>query len=209
LSERFEVFVKRDGHLHHMAFKDGEMKSPLSIKESIGKRSTGTRIEFKPNPKYFDSHRFSISRLKHLLRAKAVLCPGLKIVFTDETASDEERVTEWFYQDGLADYLSSEMQGFETLPAQPIVGQIESSKDAVDWAVQWLTETGQALNESYVNLIPTALGGTHVNGLRTGLLEALREFCEFRNLLPRGVKITGDDIWESCAYVLSVTSIAP
>ncbi|MEL0092838.1 MAG: ATP-binding protein, partial [Pseudomonadales bacterium] len=135
LSERFEVFVKRDGHLHHMAFKDGEMKSPLSIKESIGKRSTGTRIEFKPNPKYFDSHRFSVSRLKHLLRAKAVLCPGLKIVFTDETASDEERVTEWFYQDGLADYLSSEMQGFETLPAQPIVGQIESSKDAVDWAV--------------------------------------------------------------------------
>jgi topoisomerase-4 subunit B len=209
LSERFEVFVKRDGHLHHMAFKDGEMKSPLSIKESIGKRSTGTRIEFKPNPKYFDSHRFSISRLKHLLRAKAVLCPGLKIVFTDETASDEERVTEWFYQDGLADYLSSEMQGFETLPAQPIVGQIESSKDAVDWAVQWLTETGQALNESYVNLIPTALGGTHVNGLRTGLLEALREFCEFRNLLPRGVKITGDDIWESCAYVLSVKMLDP
>ena len=130
-------------------------------------------------------------------------------MFTNETASDDERVIEWFYQDGLADYLTTEMQAFETVPADPIVGQIESETDAVDWAVQWLAEGGQAPNESYVNLIPTALGGTHVNGLRTGLLEALREFCEFRNLLPRGVKITGDDIWESCAYVLSVKMLDP
>ena len=209
LSERFEVSVRRDGNLHHMSFKDGEIKSPLAIKESVGKRNTGTLIVFKPNPKYFDSRRFSVSRLEHLLRAKAVLCPGLKIVFTNETACDDDRVTQWFYQDGFADYLTTEMQALETVPVDPIVGQAESETDAVDWAVQWLVEGGQALNESYVNLIPTALGGTHVNGLRTGLLEGLREFCEFRNLLPRGVKITGDDIWESCAYVLSVKMLDP
>ena len=209
LSERFEVLVKRDGHLHHMAFEDGVMTSPLKVRDTVSKRNTGTTIEFKPNPKYFDSGKFSIARLKHLLRAKAVLCPGLSVIFVNEQETGEARTTQWRYESGLEDYLSSELEGFELLPKSPFTGSQAAQSEAVDWAVQWLPEGGQPLTESYVNLIPTGLGGTHVNGLRTGLLEALREFCEFRNLLPRGLKISGEDIWERCAYVLSAKMLDP
>ena len=209
LSERFEVLVKRDGHLHHMAFEDGVMTSPLKVRDTVSKRNTGTTIGFKPNPQYFDSGKFSISRLKHLLRAKAVLCPGLSVIFVNEQETGEARTTQWRYESGLEDYLSSELEGFELLPKSPFTGSQAAQSEAVDWAVQWLPEGGQPLTESYVNLIPTGLGGTHVNGLRTGLLEALREFCEFRNLLPRGLKISGEDIWERCAYVLSAKMLDP
>ncbi|MBL6686775.1 MAG: DNA topoisomerase IV subunit B [Pseudomonadales bacterium] len=209
LSERFEVTVKREGSLHHMTFENGVKKTPLSVIGSVSKRNTGTSIVFKPNPQYFDSPKFSVSRLKHLLRAKAVLCPGLKVVFINEKEADDERVTEWLYEAGLEDYLSVELEGFELLPAQPFTGSQTGSNEAVDWAVQWLPEGGQPVTESYVNLIPTGLGGTHVNGFRTGLLEALREFCEFRNLLPRGLKLAGEDIWERCAYVLSAKMLDP
>jgi topoisomerase-4 subunit B len=159
-------------------------------------------VRFLPDPSYFDTHKFSVSRLKHNLRAKAVLCPGLKMTFTDLTGAKREK-EEWFYEDGLVDYLKGTTQVFEVLPAEPFSGSLQGEEDAVEWAIQWLPEGGEMTCESYVNLIPTAQGGTHVNGLRTGLLEAMREFCEFRNLLPRGVKITADDIWDKCCYILS------
>lgn len=209
LSERFEVLVKRDGSVHEMRFENGDKKTPLTVAGSVSKRNTGTTISFKPNPKYFDSPKFSVSRLKHLLRAKAVLCPGLKVVFVNEKEAGDARTTEWCYEAGLQDYLSAELAGFELLPADPFTGALAGQNEAVDWAVQWLPEGGQPVTESYVNLIPTGLGGTHVNGFRTGLLEALREFCEFRNLLPRGLKIAGEDIWERCAYVLSAKMLDP
>ena len=158
-------------------------------------------MHFKPNPKYFDSDKFSVSRLRHLLRAKAVLCSGLEIKFIDKVNNTEES---WYYQDGLADYLSEAVNGLETLPPKPFVGEFSGDSEEVSWALLWLPEGGELLGESYVNLIPTIQGGTHVNGLRQGLLDAMREFCEFRNLLPRGVKLTADDIWERCAYVLSL-----
>ena len=210
LSESFEVFIKRDGKLHHMGFKDGKKKAKLTVKDKVGRRNTGTLINFKPDPKYFDSPKFSVSKLKHLLRAKAVLCPGLKVVFVDETASKkEEREFEWLYVQGLEDYLATELEGLELLPAEPFKGSMEGEQEAVDWAVQWQTESGELVAESYVNLIPTSQGGTHVNGLRSGLLEALREFCEFRNLIPRGIKITAEDIWDKCNYVLSAKMVEP
>ena len=210
LSETFEVFIKRDGKLHHMSFKGGKKHGKLTVKDKVGKRNTGTMIHFKPDVSYFDSPKFSVSRLKHLLRAKAVLCPGLRVIFQDETASKkEENLFEWFFENGLEDYLSAELEGLELLPETPFTGQMSGRDEAVDWAVQWQGESLELITESYVNLIPTTQGGTHVNGLRAGLLEALREFCEFRNLVPRGIKITADDIWDKCNYVLSAKMIDP
>ena len=210
LSETFEVFIKRDGKLHHMSFKGGKKHGKLTVKDKVGKRNTGTMIHFKPDASYFDSPKFSVSRLKHLLRAKAVLCPGLKVIFQDETASKkEENLFEWFFENGLEDYLRAELEGLELLPETPFTGQMSGRDEAVDWAVQWQGESLELITESYVNLIPTTQGGTHVNGLRAGLLEALREFCEFRNLVPRGIKITADDIWDKCNYVLSAKMIDP
>ena len=210
LSETFEVFIKRDGKLHHMSFKGGKKHGKLTVKDKVGKRNTGTMIHFKPDVSYFDSPKFSVSRLKHLLRAKAVLCPGLRVIFQDETASKkEENLFEWFFENGLEDYLRAELEGLELLPETPFTGQMSGRDEAVDWAVQWQGESLELITESYVNLIPTTQGGTHVNGLRAGLLEALREFCEFRNLVPRGIKITADDIWDKCNYVLSAKMIDP
>ncbi|MDB2450564.1 MAG: DNA topoisomerase IV subunit B [Pseudomonadales bacterium] len=210
LSLQFEVYIKRDGKLHHMGFKNGNKSKDLAVKDSVGKRNTGTLINFTPDPQYFDSPKFSVSKMKHLLKAKAVLCPGLRVFFTDETASkEEEKSYEWFYETGLKDYLIHELGDHEVLPAEPFLGSVSGNDEAVDWAVQWLPEGGELVTESYVNLIPTAQGGTHVNGLRSGLLEALREFCDFRNMVPRGVKISADDIWDRCAHVLSAKMLEP
>jgi topoisomerase-4 subunit B len=139
--------------------------------------------------------------LQHLLRAKAVLCPGLKVGFLDENTGER---TEWCYQDGLRDYLVDALGDLPVLPEEPFIGSMQGSREAADWAVLWLPEGGEAVTESYVNLIPTSQGGTHVNGLRAGLTEAVREFCEFRNLLPRGVKLIPEDVWNRCSYILSV-----
>jgi topoisomerase-4 subunit B len=211
LSEQFEVYIKRDGKLHHMSFKGGKKDKKLTVKDKVGKRNTGTLINFKPDPKYFDTEKFSVSKLKHLLRAKAVLCPGLRVCFVDETApkKDNENTFEWHYEGGLKDYLETEIEGFDVLPQEPFIGSISGNDEAVDWAVQWLPQGGELITESYVNLIPTTQGGTHVSGLRGGLLEALREFCEFRNLVPRGIKISADDVWEKCSYVLSAKMMEP
>lgn len=201
LSKRLEVTVKRDGAEWRMAFADGEKVSDLEQVGTVGKRVSGTRVHFWPDAKYFESAKFSVPRLKHVLRAKAVLCPGLRVCFYDEAAEEE---TVWYYEDGLKDYLKSALQDTETVPQEPFVGRFAAANETAEWAVTWLTDEGEGLAESYVNLIPTAQGGTHVNGLRTGLTEAIREFCEFRNLLPRGVRITPDDVWERICYVLSV-----
>jgi topoisomerase-4 subunit B len=207
LSTILEVTIKRDGQVHRMSFENGDKATELAVIGEVGKRNTGTAIRFKPDAKYFDAPKFSVPRMKHVLRAKAVLCPGLKMVFIDE--ANKENSEDWFYEDGLPDYLSSQTAGYEVLPAQPFIGGMANTVEGVDWAVQWLPEGGEVTAESYVNLIPTAQGGTHVNGLRTGLLEAMREYCEFRNLLPRGVKLAPDDVWDRCSYVLSAKLADP
>ena len=201
LSERVDVTVKRNGEVYKIAFENGQKVEDLTVIGTCGRRTTGTTVHFKPNPKYFDSEKFSVSRLRHLLRAKAVLCSGLEIKFIDKVNDTEDT---WLYQDGLNDYLMEAVNVLVTLPEQPFIGEFKGEKEAVSWALLWLPEGGELIGESYVNLIPTALGGTHVNGLRQGLLDAMREFCEFRNLLPRGVKLTADDLWDRCAYVLSL-----
>jgi topoisomerase-4 subunit B len=200
LSERLEVTVKRDGQLHHMVFASGDKVSDLAVVGTCAKRETGTSLRFWPDAKYFDSPRLALPRLKYLLRAKAVLCAGLIVDFTDEASGERES---WCYRAGLGDYLLVTTGSWAPLPAQPFIGSFAAAHEAVDWAVQWLPEGGDLLQESYVNLIPTAQGGTHVNGFRTGLLEALREFCEFRSLLPRGLRLAPEDIWDRACYVLS------
>ena len=201
LSERVDIQVKRNGEVYKIAFENGVKVEELEVIGTCGRRTTGTSVHFKPNPKYFDSKNFSVSRLRHLLRAKAVLCSGLEIKFVDKVNNTEDV---WCYQDGLSDYLTEAVNGFETLPEKPFVGEFKGSTEAVSWALLWLPEGGELIAESYVNLIPTVQGGTHVNGLRQGLLNAMTEYCEFRNKLPRGVKLTADDIWDRCAYILSL-----
>lgn len=201
LSERVDIQVKRNGEVYKIAFENGAKVEELEVIGTCGRRTTGTTVHFKPNPKYFDSKNFSVSRLRHLLRAKAVLCSGLEIKFVDKVNNTEDV---WCYQDGLSDYLTEAVNGFETLPEKPFVGEFKGSTEAVSWALLWLPEGGELIAESYVNLIPTVQGGTHVNGLRQGLLNAMAEYCEFRNKLPRGVKLTADDIWDRCAYILSL-----
>ena len=201
LSKHLEVWVRRGGKEYNMAFAGGETASRLEQTGTVGKQNTGTTLRFWPDPKYFDSPKISLLRLKHVLRAKAVLCPGLEVRLRDEASGEK---LEWRYADGLLDYLVSELGDYARLPEEPFVGNLEGNAEAAEWALAWLPEGGEPVAESYVNLIPTAQGGTHVNGLRMGLTEAVREFCEFRNLLPRGVKIAPEDVWERVSYILSV-----
>lgn len=206
LSKVLEVTIWRDGQVQRIGFQNGDKALDLQVVDSCGKKRTGTSVRFLPDAQYFDSSKFSVPRLKHVLRAKAVLCPGLRIKFNAPNAEDS---AEWYYEDGLKDYLKVSSTGYETLPSDPFTGTMTGETEGVDWAVQWLPEGGELCQESYVNLIPTAQGGTHVNGFRSGLLDALREFCEFRNLLPRGVKLTPDDLWERCSFVLSAKLADP
>ncbi|MCT8592558.1 DNA topoisomerase IV subunit B, partial [Glaesserella parasuis] len=206
LSESVEITIKRNGEIYTIAFANGVKVEELKVIGSCPKRQTGTTVRFYPNPKYFDSPKFSVSRLRHLLRAKAVLCPKLTINFTDHINNTQET---WYYEDGLRDYLTDALKEYEYLPNPLFVGEVIGETEAVSWALSWLTEGGEQINESYVNLIPTALGGTHVNGLRQGLFKAMAEFCDFRNLLPKGVKLTADDVWGRCCYVLSLKMQEP
>jgi topoisomerase-4 subunit B len=203
LSTRLEVKIRRNATEYSIAFESGLLVEPLNEIGTVGKRNTGTSVRFWPDEKYFDAAKFLVSRLRHVLRAKAVLCPGLEVTFTD-LSGKEKAVDKWQYQDGLKTYLSGAMTDQECVPAEPFVGHFDGEAEQVDWALMWQVEPGEELMESYVNLIPTAQGGTHVNGLRSGLLDALKEFCDFRSLLPRGVKLSAEDIWERCCYVLSV-----
>jgi len=206
LSTRVEVSIRRNAQVYQIAFENGFKVEELEITGTCGKRNTGTQVRFWPDPKYFDSFKFSVSRLFHLLRSKAVLSPGLKIRFTNKITKE---VQEWCYEAGLKDYLLDTVKQWPCLPDDPFTGSMSSQSEAVEWAVVWQPEGGDGLHESYVNLIPTIAGGTHVNGLRTGLLDAMREFCEFRSLIPRGIKLTPDDIWDKCSYVLSVKMAEP
>lgn len=205
LSKRVEITIKRGGEIYTIAFENGVKVEDLKVIGNCPKRQTGTTVRFYPNEKYFDSPKFSVSRLRHLLRAKAVLCPKLTIHFTDHINHTQET---WYYEDGLADYLNEALQGYEIIPTPAFIGDVKGESEAVSWALAWLPE-GELLNESYVNLIPTSLGGTHVNGLRQGLFKAMSEFCELHNLLPRGVKLAADDVWYRCAYVLSLKMQEP
>ncbi|AXA84302.1 DNA topoisomerase IV subunit B [Lysobacter oculi] len=205
LSSRVDVFIKRDGNEYRMGFAHGDRTSPLEIVGNVGKKNTGTRLRFWPEPGYFDTPKFALRALKHLLRAKAVLCPGLTVTLFDEASGER---AEWFYQDGLRDYLKGELAQTEALPPELFVGQLKKDTEIVDWAVAWIPD-GELVQESYVNLIPTAQHGTHVNGLRSGLTNALREFCDFRNLLPRGVKLAPEDVWDRVAFVLSLKMQEP
>jgi topoisomerase-4 subunit B len=206
LSKRLEVWIRRDGKEHNMAFAQGDKVSELEEIRSVGRANRGTTLRFWPEERYFDNPGFSVRQLQHLLRAKAVLCPGLEVSFRDETSGQEQI---WHYQDGLKDYLSQSLEGLEMVPADPFMGDLEGTTEAASWALVWLPEGGDPVTESYVNLIPTVQGGTHVNGLRTGLTEAVREFCELRNLLPRGVKLAPEDVWGRCSYILSVKLLDP
>jgi topoisomerase-4 subunit B len=201
LSQMLEVTIHRGGQVYRMSFKAGDKHTDLEVVGKCPKRESGTRLRFLPDPSYFDSAKFAVTRLAHLLRAKAVLCPGLRVTLEDQIGNTEQT---WFYEAGLSGYLREALGNVNLLPETAFDGEVKGDTEAVDWAVHWLPEGGEGVYESYVNLIPTAQGGTHVNGLRSGLLEALREFCEFRNLLPRGVKLAPEDIWDGCSYVLSV-----
>jgi topoisomerase-4 subunit B len=199
LSDRVEVTIRRDGSEYAMAFEHGDKVSPLEVVGTVGKKRTGTTLHFWPEAKYFDSPKISLGKLKHLLRAKAVLCAGLNMKLTDEASGE---IVEWHYEDGLRDYLRGELEGNEALPNDLFVHQMARDAEGMEVALAWLPE-GELVQESYVNLIPTAQGGTHVNGLRTGLTTAIREFCDIRNLLPRGVKLAPEDVWERLSFVLS------
>jgi len=202
LSKRLEVWVRRDGQEYYMAFAGGQKTRELKPSGSVSRRTTGTVIRFSPDPQYFDTIKINVARLKHLLRAKAVLCPGLTVCFAHEAQPENDET--WYYEDGLAAYLTGELEEFEPVPSAPFVGHFRGNEEEVDWAVVWLADGAQEVMESYVNLIPTVQGGTHVNGFRTGLTDAIREFCELRNLLPRGVRIAPEDVWSRCNFVLSV-----
>ena len=207
LSEHLEVEVKRDGKVYRQTYKRGKPAAKLKAVGTVGKRNTGTRVKFLPEAKYFDSVSISIPRLKHLLRAKAVLCPGLRVSLTVEGEKGDSET--WQYEDGLRTYLEQALADADSVPAEPFMHSAQGNAEAVDWALKWVVDGGELVTESYVNLIPTPQGGTHVSGLRSGLLEGLKEFCEFRDLLPRGVKLTADDLWEQCSYVLSAKLADP
>lgn len=206
LSKKLEVTVKRDGKQYCMTFAGGDPKGPLKASGKIAANEHGTTIHFWPDAKYFDSNQFSIPQLRHNLRAKAVLCSGLCVTFTEEKTGKTDT---WHYIDGLSGYLMQSLKGATCLPEEPFVASMQAETEQVEWALTWLPEDGCAIHESYVNLVPTAQGGTHVVGLRAGLLEALRNFCEMRKLLPRGVKLSAEDLWEQCNYVLSVKMQEP
>jgi topoisomerase-4 subunit B len=206
LSSSFEVWIKRDGKHYYMSFSSSIKTGELEIIGEVGKRNTGTLIKFTPNTKYFDSVKFSISQLRHNLRSKAVLCPGLEVNFDNQMDNTKDK---WLYQDGIKDYLQASLDGLDCLPSSPFVTSFKSKEDQLDCALTWTENNTNITTESYVNLIPTIGGGTHVNGLRSGLTDALKEFCEFRNLIPKNIKLTPDDVWQKIAFVLSIKILDP
>ncbi|MDE0193210.1 MAG: DNA topoisomerase IV subunit B [Gammaproteobacteria bacterium] len=209
LSKWLVVEVKQNGALHRQRFEGGEPVTALDIVDTVGKRNTGTLVRFLPDPDYFDSTKVALPRLEHLLRAKAVLCPGLTVSLTVERATGEPQCTSWCYEAGLAGYLAEALGSGDRVPTTPFVHEAKGKSEEAELAVQWVMDGDDVVAESYVNLIPTPLGGTHVAGLRSGLVQALREFCEFRDLVPKGLRIGGEDIWEQCAYVLSAKLADP
>ncbi len=206
LSLRLEVEIRRGGNRYAIAFANGAKTSDLTLIGTVGVRNTGSTVRFWPDPGYFDVPGFSVRRLRHTLRAKAVLCPRLTVTFTDKASGEADR---WYFEDGLQDYLMETLADHDRIPDRPFTGDHEGDGETAAWAAVWLPAQAPLVAESYVNLIPTPAGGTHVNGFRTGLLAAMREFCDFRNLIPRGIKLAPDDLWDRCCYVLSVKMSDP
>lgn len=209
LSHKVAVTVWRNGEEFRMDFADGEPVAPLAVAPSSNKKKRGTKVQFWVNEKYFDSPKFSIKQLKHHLKAKAVLSAGLTITFINEIDGETDV---WQFDNGLSQYLTEQLADNITLPELPYVFDYtakQGERAGLNFAICWNGEGGQTVQESYVNLIPTIQGGTHVNGLRTGITEALREFCELHNLLPRNVKITADDVWDGVNYILSLKFSEP
>jgi topoisomerase-4 subunit B len=201
LSKHLECLVRRGGKEYRISFKEGRIASKLEVIGTVGQRNTGSTVRFWPDEKFFDSKHFSVAELRRVLKAKAVLCAGLRVSLTQEATGQRE---EWFYTGHLGEYLLEQLGSAERIPAEPIVGRHASEQDVVEWALLWSSDVDPLIAESYVNLIPTTAGGTHVNGLRAGVVDAVRQFCEFRNLLPRGIKLTAEDIWARACYVLSI-----
>ena len=206
LSSSIEVWIKRDAKQYYMKFESSVKSNDLEEIGTVGKRNTGTLIKFMPEAKFFDSVKFSIKKLRHNLRSKAVLCPGLEINFKNEIDETEDT---WLFKDGIKDYLQASLDGLECVPSIPFVTSFETKEEQLDCALTWTENTSNITAESFVNLIPTIGGGTHVNGLRSGLTDALKEFCEFRNLIPKNIKLTPDDVWQRIAYVLSIKILDP
>lgn len=210
LSKRLEVSVRKDGQIYEMSFADGLPDKPLRPTGKVGSRNTGTRICFWPDYSYFDSPDISKVRIERLLHAKAVLCPGLKLRLRIQKGDSwMEKV--WCYKGGTPGYLSDATKDHRTLPEAPFHHAAKIDGAFVDWSIQWCLELppAQQINESYVNLIPTRNGGTHVSGLRNGCMKALEEFCEFQQLLPKGLKLSAEDLWAQCSYVLAVKCKEP
>ncbi len=201
LSKQLECWIKRGGKEYNIGFSGGQLTSKLKETGAVGQKNTGTTVRFWPDPKFFDTDRFAPAELKHMLKAKAVLCPGLRMRFENEATGEKD---EWFYTGALSEYLIEQIGKAERLPKEPLAGKHGSERDAVEWAVAWAPDLPAFIAESYVNLIPTSGGGTHVNGLRSGICNAVREFAEFRNLMPRGVKLAPEDIWNGVSFVLSI-----
>ena len=206
LSSSIEVWIKRDAKQYYMKFESSVKSNDLEEIGTVGKRNTGTLIKFMPEAKFFDSVKFSIKKLRHNLRSKAVLCPGLEVNFKNEIDETEDT---WLFKDGIKDYLQASLDGLECVPSIPFVASFETKEEQLDCALTWTENTSNITAESFVNLIPTIGGGTHVNGLRSGLTDALKEFCEFRNLIPKNIKLTPDDVWQKIAYVLSIKILDP
>jgi topoisomerase-4 subunit B len=206
LSKQLECWVKRGGKVYNISFKEGKVKSKLQVVDEVGKANTGTTVRFWPDPQFFEAVAFSIPKLKHTLRAKAVLCPGLRVTLKVEQTGEKE---EWLYTGGVNEYLREALGQGEWLPTEMFAGNIAGEKEAAEWAIAWRIDDGPRVEESYVNLIPTPQGGTHVNGLRLGLADAIREFCEFRNILPKGLKLAPEDVWDGVSYVLSTKMKEP
>lgn len=206
LSKKLETRIRRGGKEYNIEFKDGKVSSKLETIGTVGQKNTGTTVRFWPDPKFFDTDKFSVPQLRHTLKAKAVLCPGLRVKFFNEATGERD---EWFFAGDLGAYLTEELGTAPRLPAEPISGKREQEQDFVSFALAWIPGGEAAVSESYVNLIPTVDGGTHVNGLRAGVVQAVREFCEFRNLVPRGVKLTAEDVWDKVAFVLSIKMREP
>ena len=206
LSKSIEVWIKRDAKHYYMKFKSSKKSKDLEEIATIGKRNTGTLIKFVPDPQYFDTVKFSIKGLRHNLRSKAVLCPGLEVNFNNEIDETKDR---WIYKDGINNYLQASLDGLDCIPTTPFVISFKTKEEQLNCALTWTENTSNTVAESFVNLIPTIGGGTHVNGLRSGLTDALKEFCEFRNLIPKNIKLTPDDVWQKIAFVLSIKILDP